>query len=137
VVWPKGEHVRVDAGVETGSEVPLHYDPILAKIIVHAPDRAAAWQSLATALDQTVVHGVVANVDFLRALARDSDLAAGRFDTTTLESGVIDRYRETALAPAPDLALVGAALAEAMGGSSSSARRVPDPFDTLGTWGRT
>ena len=136
VAWPKGEHARVDAGVETGSEVPLHYDPILAKIIVDGPDRATAWQRLAAALDETIVHGVVTNVDFLRALARDPELAAGRFDTTTLEAGFIERYRDVATAPAPDLALVGAALAEARGTSAGSARRVPDPFDTLGTWGR-
>src|SRR5262249_6769424 len=107
VVWPAG--ARVDAGVETGSEVPVHYDPILAKVIVEGPDRPAAWRSLAAVLDETVVHGVIANVDLLRALARDPELAAGRFDTTTLEAGTIDRYREARRKPAPDLALAAAA----------------------------
>jgi acetyl/propionyl-CoA carboxylase alpha subunit len=138
VVWPRLPFVRVDAGVESGAEVAIHYDPILAKIAAWGPDRAAAWQRLATALDQTVVHGAVTNLDFLRGLARDPDLRAGRFDTTTLEAGLIERYRASRAEPAPAMALAAAALAEAPRAKADAGveRRLPGPFDSLGTWGR-
>jgi len=138
VVWPRLPFVRVDAGVESGAEIPLQYDPILAKIAAWGPDRQSAWARLASALDQTVIHGVVTNLDFLRALTRDPELRAGHFDTTTLESGVIERYRESRSEPAPALALAAAALAEAPRVAlAPEVRRATDPFDTLGPWGRS
>jgi acetyl/propionyl-CoA carboxylase alpha subunit len=139
VVWPRMPFVRVDAGVESGSEVTVHYDPILAKIAAWGPDRESAWTRLAAALDQTVVHGAVTNLDFLRALTRNDDLRAGHFDTTTLESGVIERYRASRSEPAPALALAAAALAETPRAATAGAapKALPSPFDTLGTWGRS
>ncbi len=62
--------VRVDSGVEDGSVVSVHYDPMLAKVIAHAPTRGAAARKLATALESAQVHGLVTNrrllVDVLR-----------------------------------------------------------------------
>jgi 3-methylcrotonyl-CoA carboxylase alpha subunit len=67
---PKGEGVRVDSGVVEGDEVSPYYDPMLAKIIVHGPDRAAALDRLTAALDATVVLGPQTNIAFLAALSR-------------------------------------------------------------------
>jgi len=64
---------RLDRGVESGDEVSVHYDPMLAKIIAHGPTREAALQRLLGALDDTRVHGVVTNLPFLKALLRAPD----------------------------------------------------------------
>ncbi len=60
-----GIPVRVDSGVESGSVVSPHYDPMLAKVIAHAPTRAEAAATLATALAQARIHGVTTNRDLL------------------------------------------------------------------------
>ena len=76
--WPAGEGIRVDAGIELGSEIGGRFDPMLAKIIAWGPDRAAALERLAGALDRTVVLGVVTNLRFLRWLVRQPVVRAGR-----------------------------------------------------------
>ncbi|MBU3750130.1 MAG: acetyl/propionyl-CoA carboxylase subunit alpha, partial [Mycobacterium sp.] len=61
------------------------YDPMLAKVIAHGGDRASALRALDTALAETVVLGVGTNIDFLRYVLTDRDVAAGRIDTGLLE----------------------------------------------------
>lgn len=82
---PVLDGVRVDAGVETGSEVSIYYDPMIAKIIAHASDRETALDLLETALAQTVFFGPQNNLDFLRAILGHADFRAGRFSTDFLE----------------------------------------------------
>ena len=78
--------VRVDAAVETGSSVSGFYDPMIAKIVAHAPDRATALARLDGALARTVVLGVETNVAFLRTLCRDARVVAGDLDTGLIET---------------------------------------------------
>jgi acetyl-CoA/propionyl-CoA carboxylase biotin carboxyl carrier protein len=78
------EGVRVDAGVAEGDEIALAYDPLIAKLIAHGDTRAEALTTLATALDQTVVDGVVTNLPFLRWLVSHPDVRAGRTTTAFL-----------------------------------------------------
>lgn len=85
---PAGVGVRVDSGLRVGMTVGSHYDPMLAKVIVHADDRAAALSGLDRALAETAVLGVGTNIDFLRRVLSDDDVAAGRLDT-----GLIERLR--------------------------------------------
>ncbi len=73
--------VRVDSGVQAGDTVSTHYDPMIAKLIAHAPDRESAFQQLATALERSELAGTVCNLDFLSALCRQEDVLAGRLDT--------------------------------------------------------
>ena len=73
--------LRVDAGVEEGDEVGLAYDPMIAKLIAHAPSREAALDTLAAALAETQVEGVPTNLPFLRWLVSHPVVRAG--DTTT------------------------------------------------------
>jgi len=87
--------VRVDSGLATGTVVGSDYDPMLAKVIAHAGDRSAALRALDTALADTAVLGLTTNVEFLRFLLADADVAAGRLDT-----GLLDR-RTPDFAPAP------------------------------------
>jgi acetyl-CoA/propionyl-CoA carboxylase, biotin carboxylase, biotin carboxyl carrier protein len=76
--------IRVDAGVEEGDEIPLAYDPMIAKLIAHGETRDAALARLRAALAQTEVNGVVTNLPFLRWLVAHPDLRAGRTTTAFL-----------------------------------------------------
>ncbi|KGM13851.1 urea carboxylase [Cellulomonas bogoriensis] len=81
-VAPEG--VRVDTWVEPGAQVSTHYDPLLAKVITHDEDRAAAWTSLAGALAGTRVGGVATNLGLLRSIARTPAVLDARHHTGTL-----------------------------------------------------
>jgi len=83
---PEGPGVRVDSGLAPGMVIGSEYDPMLAKVIAHAGDRPAALRALDRALADTAVLGVTTNIEFLRFLLADSDVAAGRLDT-----GLLDR----------------------------------------------
>jgi urea carboxylase len=76
VALPSG--VRVDAWIETGSEVSAFYDPMLAKIIAHAPSRELALAKLDEALAATSVQGVETNLDYLRAILQTPAFRGGR-----------------------------------------------------------
>jgi len=83
--WPAGEGIRVDAGIEVGSEISGRFDPMLAKVIAWGPHRATALERLARALDETVVLGLVTNLRFLRWLVRQPVVLAGRALIDTLD----------------------------------------------------
>jgi acetyl/propionyl-CoA carboxylase alpha subunit len=82
---PAGPWVRVDAGVYEGAEVPLHYDPLMAKLIVWGRDRGEAVQRMRRALDEFAVAGVRTTIPFHRALMRHPDFLAGRLSTAFVE----------------------------------------------------
>jgi acetyl-CoA/propionyl-CoA carboxylase biotin carboxyl carrier protein len=105
---PDGPGVRVDSGLRVGTVVGSDYDPMLAKVIVHGPDRAAALTGLDRALARTAVSGVVTNIDFLRHLLADPDVVAGRLDTGLLDRRVGD-YLDGAGTAADDQAFIAAA----------------------------
>ena len=84
--WPRGEGVRVDAGVAEGNEVTPRYDPLLAKVIAHGADRRAALERLRGALDATTLLGVRTNLRFLRWLLAQPFFAAAETRTDTLAS---------------------------------------------------
>ena len=78
---PASPSARFDSGIETGSQVGIEFDPILAKVIVHAPTREEAAARLARVLERTQVQGLTTNRDFLVATLRHPAFLAG--DTTT------------------------------------------------------
>jgi acetyl/propionyl-CoA carboxylase alpha subunit len=78
------EDVRVDAGVEEGDEVPVAYDPLIAKLIAHGETREEAFDRLARALRETEVRGLTTNLPFLRWLVAHPELRAGRATTAFL-----------------------------------------------------
>ena len=82
---PSGSGVRVDSGVSAGMTIGSHYDPMLAKVITHGADRAEALRELDRALAHTAILGVGTNIDFLRFVLADAEVAAGRLDTGLLE----------------------------------------------------
>jgi len=102
---PAGEGIRVDSGVEAGSEITSYYDPLIAKVIAYGASRAEALDRLASALDRTVVAGPRSNAGFLAALCRAADFRGGKFDT-----GFIDRNLAALGATAQTLDRAAAAL---------------------------
>jgi acetyl-CoA carboxylase biotin carboxylase subunit len=82
---PTGPGVRWDGGIQEGFEVSLHYDPLLAKLIVHAPDRASAIGRMARALDELVVAGLDTSAPFHRKVMDEPDFQAGRLSIRYLE----------------------------------------------------
>jgi propionyl-CoA carboxylase alpha chain len=78
---PELPGVRVDSGVRTGGEVSIYYDPMLAKVIAHAPTRSQAARLLARALGQARILGVVTNRDLLVGILREEEFNRGLIDT--------------------------------------------------------
>ena len=78
---PDGPGVRVDAGMEADTDLRPEYDPLLAKVLVHADDRPSAIARLRRALDETRIGGLQTDAGFLRWLVDDEAFAAGDYDT--------------------------------------------------------
>nr|WP_210285781.1 acetyl/propionyl/methylcrotonyl-CoA carboxylase subunit alpha [Aureimonas jatrophae] len=125
--------LRIDSGVEEGDEITPWYDPMIAKVIAHGADRAAALATLSNALDGVRVVGATTNTAFLARLVRQPDFAAGRLDT-----GLIARHLDALTevpGPSPESAVVAAlALAGLL-----EAPATDDPWARLRafrSWGR-
>jgi propionyl-CoA carboxylase alpha chain len=84
LAWRPPHGVRVESGIETGSQIGIHYDPMLAKIIAHAPTRDAAIRKLRHALDTMLVQGVVTNRDFLIRALDHTDFLDSRIHTESV-----------------------------------------------------
>ncbi|MFD8585250.1 biotin carboxylase N-terminal domain-containing protein [Streptomyces californicus] len=109
---PDAPGLRLDAGYTGGDTIGVHYDPMLAKVIAHAPTRPEAVRLLARALERARIHGPVTNRDLLVRSLRHPDFAAARLDT-----GFYDRHLAGLTAPGPGdpaTAALAAALAEAV-----------------------
>lgn len=106
-----GETVRVDAGVEDGSEVSIHYDSMLAKVIAHAPTRIQAADALLSTLRNARIHGPKTNRDLLVGILEEPEFRSGSTDTAYLErhtpADLVHGTREVA----GHLSLVAAAVA--------------------------
>jgi acetyl-CoA carboxylase biotin carboxylase subunit len=83
--WQPPEGARMDSAVAAGSMVPPWYDSLVAKLVVHGADRAAAVDRLAAALGDFRVEGVATSIPFLRAVARHPDFTGNRLSTRWLE----------------------------------------------------
>ncbi len=115
--WPQGPGVRVDAGVYEGAEVTIHYDPMLAKLIVWAEDRPRALARLERALAELQVEGIRTNVPLFRALLADPDVRSGALDIALLDRKLAAGELPPPAAPDgelhADLPMIAAAIAHA------------------------
>jgi acetyl-CoA carboxylase biotin carboxylase subunit len=110
LVVPSGPGVRWDGGVERGSDVSLFYDPMLAKLIVHAPTRAEAIARMQRALQDLVISGIDTSRDFLLRVLAHPDYQSGNVSIQWLESTLA-----TLTAPVPSReAIERAAIAAAL-----------------------
>jgi acetyl-CoA carboxylase biotin carboxylase subunit len=136
---PAGPGVRHDCGIYSGCEVPIYYDPILAKLIVWAEDRDLACRRMLSALDDYVVLGVKTCIGFLKDVIDHPRFRSG--ETTT---GFIPEHFAEWKMPEPkeelrNLALLAAALRSRGGGGravghAADRKAVPTPWTTLGKW---
>jgi len=111
--WPEGPGVRNDVGTYEGAEVPIHYDPMLGKLIVWGADRAQAIERLERALGELRIEGVATSVPLFQALLRDEQVRRGELDIAMLDRKI--KAGELLLPEvdaAKDLPFVAAALAE-------------------------
>jgi acetyl-CoA carboxylase biotin carboxylase subunit len=138
---PRGPGVRFDSGVYEGFEVPVFYDPILAKLIVWAEDREAACRRMAAALDECVILGIHTTVGFLKDVVGHPEFRAGRATTSFIGkffpswgtgAGEEDRER-LALAAVAYEALTLTAGPTGLPGRSRR-KDVATPWTVLGRW---
>ncbi|MEU4668282.1 biotin carboxylase N-terminal domain-containing protein [Amycolatopsis sp. NPDC023774] len=116
-----GAGLRLDSGVESGSVVGVHYDPMLAKVITWAPTRQEAARRLATALAGAKIHGVVTNRDLLVNLLRHEAFLAGETDTAFFDRHGLDTLVKPLVGgDAEKLSALAAALADAAGNRAAA-----------------
>ncbi|MBW9214324.1 biotin/lipoyl-binding protein [Mumia sp. zg.B53] len=127
---PTSYGLRLDSGVESGSEVGIHYDAMLAKLVAFGPDRTSAIRMLRGALARTRLHGVSTNLDLLHGILGAPEFAAGELSTLLLEQRIADWS-----APRADTSVVrdyatAAALASATAAATSARvlSRIPAGF---------
>ncbi len=126
VAPPRAPGVRVDAGIESGDEVSVNYDPMLAKLVAQAETRSAAIERLRWALDRFAILGVATNSALLRAIVDEPDFRANGATTDYLET---HQFPSVVAAPEPPAeALVAAALWEAQALPQPSRSRT-EPFN--------
>jgi acetyl-CoA carboxylase biotin carboxylase subunit len=125
LVEPRGPGIRLDIGVAPGSQVTHHYDPLLAKLIVHAENRPTSIRRMQNALCELVLHGVVTNQEFLQTVLAHPDFEAGRVTTRWVENTFTDWNPHP---EAPLDVLIAAALSESSQASRTNPADEPDPY---------
>jgi acetyl/propionyl-CoA carboxylase alpha subunit len=132
--FPSAPGVRVDAGLESGDEVSIHYDPMIAKISVLGQHRAEAIHKLNWALAHTTILGVTTNLRFLRDVLAHPAFARGEVTTDFVEREFADWQPPSAPA---DLAMIASALNDVSGAGGNAPNTAtplheaqPDPWQT-------
>ena len=106
---PTGPGIRVDTGVREGDSVTVDFDPMLAKLVVHAPNRIAAARRLYNALSDLRALGVITNIGFLRQMSTHPDFVSGSITTDYLDSTDISEFADSEPDPATLVAIAVAA----------------------------
>jgi len=127
---PSGPGIRLDSGIYEGWNVPLDYDPLLAKLISYGSDREQAIRRMARALDEYFVAGIKTNLALFRRILADADFRAGRFDT-----GYLERLPAAAAPPensaSAEIAAVAAGLFALQPGNGGGPNRTGPPTASL------
>ncbi|QMW66181.1 biotin/lipoyl-binding protein [Mumia sp. ZJ1417] len=117
-----GSGLRLDSGVESGSDVGIHYDAMLAKLVAYGPDRASVTRMLRGALDRTTVHGVATNLDLLRGILGAPEFADAAALSTLLLEEELDAWSQ---ARGDDAAKRRYAVAAALASATAAAKAAP------------
>jgi acetyl-CoA carboxylase biotin carboxylase subunit len=138
-IEPHGPGIRVDSGFGVGSEVTHFYDPLLAKLIVHAEDRQAAIQRMQAALREFIVHGVITNIEFMQAVLAHEDFQQGKVSTNWVEQalesrGLLLENRQQAVGLQT---LIAAALADVVFAGAKARPAVSTETDPFSPWKQT
>ncbi|MFQ5927459.1 MAG: acetyl/propionyl/methylcrotonyl-CoA carboxylase subunit alpha [Terriglobia bacterium] len=124
---PSGPGVRLDGYVYEGWEVPVHYDPLLAKLICWGSERDEAIARLRRALEEYFIGGVRTNLAFFRRLVEQPEFLAGELDTELLDRMLRERPTGEAAEPLREVAAAAAALAELAQATRNGARQATPP----------
>jgi len=133
---PEGPGIRVDSGIMSGMDIGIHYDPIMAKLIVHAPDRTTAIAKMTDALEQFKILGVKTSRRFMIEVLNHPEFVAGRTYTSFIDDHMSrretgsDAYQAAAAAVASALALSPSRTSS--GGESR--KTMVTPWDSVGAW---
>ena len=136
-IEPRGPGVRVDSGFTSGDEISIHYDPLIAKLVVHAEDRPAAIRKMQSALRETVILGLATNWQFLQDVLADPIFEQGKVYTTWIEENFEDW--QAPLCDLPVEVLAAAALTQFQPGPGAGAqnersrRGTVDPYSPWST----
>jgi len=132
---PEGPGVRFDGGVATGSDVTVHYDPLLAKLVTWGRDRSESVERMRAVLRQTAVLGVATNLARLQAIVAHAEFEAGRLHTGFIDEHLSELSHDGE-PPAEGLAAAALALATASGTTAARAGAAADadPWASLGAW---
>jgi acetyl-CoA carboxylase biotin carboxylase subunit len=136
---PAGPGVRHDCGIYSGSEVPIYYDPILAKLIVWAEDRDRACDRMVSALNDYVVLGVKTSIDFLKDVISHPSFRRGETTTGFIQEHFAEWQGHEYDPGLKDLALLAAAFdSQYQGtppcGGAATSQQMPSPWTALGKW---
>jgi len=101
------DFVRCDTGVQEGSVITPHYDPMISKLIVHAEDRDSAIAQMHSALNDTAILGVTNNLPLLRRIVANEDFINGEIDTTYIDKHIDSLVETQAL---PDVVMLAKAI---------------------------
>jgi len=129
---PSGPGIRVDSGVVEGAEVPVQYDPLIAKLIVHAETRTDAIARARAALKQFPILGVRTNIAFLLNLLDDPEFRAGRLHTRSIDERLAQLVPQPPDPPTHVLEFVAATNFSQKWEKFVAA--TPDPWQTLRGW---
>ncbi|MBI5267356.1 MAG: acetyl-CoA carboxylase biotin carboxylase subunit [candidate division Zixibacteria bacterium] len=132
---PEGPGIRVDSGIMAGMDIGIHYDPIMAKLIVHAPDRSTAIAKMTDALEQYKILGVKTSRRFMIEVLNHPEFVAGRTYTSFIDDHMSARATgsdgHVALAAAVASAVAAAPVKVSSGGSRKSS---VSPWESVGAW---
>jgi len=143
LLQPSGPGIRIDSGMYEGWNVPIDYDPLLAKLIGYGTDREQAIARLTRALDEYFVGGIKTNISLFRRILRDADFRAAKLDTGFLDrmlkrsedKPVDSRTAEVAAIAAGMFAALGStsvAAGESSGNSSIATEAAPSKWKDAG-----
>ncbi|MGA7218126.1 MAG: acetyl-CoA carboxylase biotin carboxylase subunit [Candidatus Sulfotelmatobacter sp.] len=118
---PSGPGIRCDSGMYEGWNVPIDYDPLLAKLIGYGTDREQAISRLTRAFGEYFVGGIKTNISLFRRILRDEDFRAARLDTGFLDRMLQRKEGETADPNAAEAAAVAAGVFASLGSASQQA----------------
>lgn len=134
-IVPSGNGIRVDSGIQSGDEITIHYDPMIAKLIVHDRDRESAIQRMITALRETVILGTTTNLDFLLSLIDHPTFHKGEVYTRFVDDYLDDLLPDHTVLD--DLALIVSALQDLQGQATLTPVVSASDRDSYSPWNRS
>jgi acetyl-CoA carboxylase biotin carboxylase subunit len=130
-ITPKGPGVRVDDGFEQGMEIPIYYDPMIAKLITYADTRAEAIDRMVRAIDEYKITGIITTLGFGRFVMQHEAFTSGDFDTHFVKKYFTPEVLQESY---EDEAMVAAIVMEKLLGTKKVSITKPAETDNLSNW---